>query len=604
MGAASRRADGYAPIADYALIGDGRTTALVARDGGIDWLTLPHVDSPSVFARILDAERGGAFTLQPTEPFEAERAYVEPTNVLETTFRTESGTVRVTDTMLLGDLHELAPLRELVRRVEGVAGEVELEWRIEPRFHYGRDGARWEQRGGHWAAQGRHGAVAVFAWDAGAPEAGDGALGGRLRVRAGDGALIDLAHAYQEPLVVPGRGEIERRLERTVRFWREWAGRMTYDGPWRERVARSALALKLLVFAPSGAIVAAPTTSLPEAIGGGRNWDYRYTWIRDAGYTLDALVRLGYDDEAQAYLWWVMHATRLTQPELGVLYDVRGGSRVEERELDHLAGYRGSSPVRVGNGAAGQRQLDVYGSFVHTVWLYVSGGHRIDRDAGKTIAKVADHICDVWRREDSGIWEVRGAPTHFVQSKAMCWVALDRAVRLAERGSIPDAHVERWRGQAREVRAFVDEQGWDEELQSYVRAPTMRELDASLLTLPLLEWAPADDERMAKTVDAVRRELADGPLVYRYRGEDGVADGGDEGYFLTCSFWLADALARTGRVDEAAVLMDELATFANDVGLYSEELEPGSRSFLGNFPQALTHLALVNAAVTIAEAAK
>jgi GH15 family glucan-1,4-alpha-glucosidase len=594
------RTDGYAAIRDYALIGDGRTGALVARDGSIDWLCLPNVDSPSTFARLLDAERGGSFQLAPEEPFAVERRYVEGTNVLATTFRTASGSVRVTDAMALTDLTRISPMREVIRAVEGLNGRVRVRWSVEPRFFYGRREARLGRREGRvFFSHGRD-ALALNLWDAGDPEqTGPGTVAGTFDADAGRRSVLSLAAAYKEPAVLPGRDDTEQRLERTIRFWEAWSSRATYDGPWREEVVRSALVLKLLVFAPSGAIVAAPTTSLPEWYGGGRNWDYRYAWVRDASWTLDALLRLGYRDEATSFFWWIMHASRITQPRLQILYRVDGGTKAGEYELEEFAGYRGSKPVRVGNGAADQIQLDVYGSLFEAASLYAEEGGEIDRDTGKELAKIADYVAENWRERDAGIWEVRSEPSHFIQSKALCWVAFDRACSLASRGAIP-SDAERWRAEAEAVHEFVREHGWDEERRSYVRAPDQRELDGSLLTMALLGFEDPASERMQGLVDAVRRELADGPLLYRYRGEDGVE--GKEGAFLTCSFWLVDALARGGRIDEAAELMDELVALSNDVGLFSEEMDPATRDFLGNFPQGLTHLALINAAVSIEDA--
>ncbi|MFL5919516.1 MAG: glycoside hydrolase family 15 protein [Gaiellaceae bacterium] len=593
------RTDGYAPIRAYGVIGDGRTCALVAADGAIDWLCLPNFDSPSTFGRLVDAKRGGAFELAPTASFESRQTYIDGTNVLQTTFRTAEGSVRVTDAMTCADRTCLAPMREIVRRVEALDGRVHLRWQVTPQFLYGRRRATAGRRSGRAFLSSGKDALVINAWGAGDVELGDGTAGGEFQLEAGETALLSVAATYKEPAVLPSRADTERRLERTVSFWRGWSDRAHYDGPWRDSVVRSALVLKLLVFAPSGAIVAAPTTSLPEWYGGGRNWDYRYAWIRDASWTLDALLRLGYRDEATSFFWWIMHASRITQPRLQILYRIDGGQHARESTLEPFAGYRNSRPVRIGNGAADQVQLDVYGSLFEAAALYVDAGCEIDRDTGKELAQIADYVSKHWRDKDSGIWEVRSGAAHFIQSKALCWVALDRACRLAERGVLPDRS-ERWREEADAIRSFVEEYGWNEELQSYVRAPDQPELDGSLLTLVLLGYAASREERLNCLVDAVRRELADGPLVYRYRGEDGV--GGDEGAFLTCSFWLADALARCNRVEEAVALMEELLSLSNDLGLFSEELDPATGAYLGNYPQALTHLALVNAAVSIGEA--
>ncbi len=593
------RIDGYAPIREYALVGDGRTTALIARDGAVDWLCLPNVDSPSVFARVLDSDRGGSFRLEPGVPYEAERRYQDNSNVLETTFTTAEGVVRVTDAMTLTDDDRLSPLRELCRKVEALRGTIPLRWSFDPRFGYGERRTELDRRAGRWFAHSGTECVALGAWNVGEITANGATVGGELKLREGDSAVLELSAAHKEPAVLPSRDDVERRLAQTARFWPRWAGRIRYDGPWRDAVVRSVLALKLLVYAPSGAMVAAPTASFPEWIGGSRNWDYRLTWLRDASWALDALIRLGIDDEAHAFFWWFMHASRVTQPRLQILYKVDGSAHSKERELSELAGYRRSAPVRVGNGAADQVQLDVYGSVLDAIWLYVQDVGHVDGDTGKEIAKIADYVAEHWRERDSGIWEVRAETTHFTQSKALCWVALDRACKLAERGLIPD-RCDRWSAAADEIRAFVDKESWDAERNSYVRAPDLRELDASLLTMAILSYDDPAGERLRGTVAAVERELRQGPFVYRYRGEDGV--GGEEGAFLTCSFWLVDALARQGRLDDARRLMDELVGLANDVGLYSEEIDPNSAEFLGNFPQGLTHLALVNAAHSIEDA--
>jgi len=593
------RTDGYAPIEEYAVIGDGRSAALVARDGSIDWLCLPNLDSPSVFAAILDADRGGSFELQPAIRFDSSRRYLPRTNVLETTFTTPGGVVRVVDAMTLPN-HHLAPMRELVRSIEGASGAVPMRWRFKPRFDYGAHAPRCQWRQGvpvaTWAGE----AIAIAHWDAGTPVWRDGAVEGRFDIAAGGRARIAMATAYAEPLVVPGPQAIASRLDDTIRFWEQWSDARVYDGPWADLVLRSALALKMMIFAPSGAAVAAPTTSLPEQIGGARNWDYRFCWIRDSNFKISALMRIGCHAEARSLSWWFMQATALTEPEVHVLYRLDGGLGVDERTIG-LAGYRGSRPVRVGNGALAQMQHDIYGSLLDAASLFSAGERAHDRDTGAVFGRIADHVCDIWRRPDSGIWEVRNGPFHFTHSKVMCWVALDRALQMAREGEVPAGHVPRWRREAAAIRAYVDTECWSADLGSYTRIAGSRDVDASLLMLPLVGYDDPSGDRMRGTIDAVNRTLRAGDFVYRYRADDGLPQG--EGSFLNCSFWLVSALARSGRVAEATALMDRLLTRANDVGLYSEEIDPATGAFLGNFPQALVHLALIDAAVAVRDAA-
>jgi GH15 family glucan-1,4-alpha-glucosidase len=592
------RHDGYLPIRDYAAVGDGRTVALIGRDGAVDWLCLPDLDSDSVFAALLDAEDGGRFALAPSVPFESERRYLPDTNVLETTFTTALGTVRVTDAMTLPN-GGLVPYRELVRRVDGLAGDVPMQWSIEPRFAYGTKRQSFIRHGGIPVVAHGADALAVLAWDAGAVEFVEASVTARFSCRSGDRSLLALSVGHQEPLVFPSRHEIEFRLDATAASWRSWASGREYDGRWRQEVLRSALALKLLVFAPSGAIAAAATTSLPEDIGGGRNWDYRFSWPRDAAFTLQALLALGCDREAHAFFSWLLHASQLTHPRMQVLYRLNGRADAHERELS-LAGYRRSSPVRIGNGAAAQLQLDVYGEVLTAAALFADFAGGLDRDHGRRIAEIADLVCDLWREPDAGIWEVRAEAAHFIESKMMCAVALDRAVALSERGYLPNANVAHWRRGSAAVHDFVEKHGYSETKRSYVRAVGETDLDASLLLGVLAGYDSPNAPRLVGTVEAIRRELARGPLVHRYLRGDGLP--GEEGAFLACSFWLAEALARQGRVEEASALIDELVGFANDVGLYAEEIHGASGAFLGNFPQGLSHLALINAAVAIAEA--
>ncbi len=586
----------YRPIREYAAIGDGRTVALIASDATIDWLCLPDLDSPTVFAAVLDADRGGSFELCPEVSYEARHRYVPDTNVLETIFSTATGAVRVTDAMTLPG-RRLAPLRELARRVEGLSGRVPMRWRVTPRFGYGSSRTRIERRGSVPVATAPGVAVAVCAWGVGPAEETAGTIHGRFEIGAGERACFALAAAHGEPLVLPARRDVEQRLDDTEEFWRKWAGALTYDGPWRDEVVRSALALKLLVYSPSGAIAAAPTASLPETIGGVRNWDYRFSWIRDSAFTLESLLQLGAHTEAHSFFWWFMHATRLTHPRLRVLYRLDGGAHTAEGVLD-LEGYRGSRPVRVGNAAGTQLQLDTYGSIVDAAFGYARQGYGLDRDTGRQLAEIADFVCAEWRQPDAGIWEVRSESRHFTQSKAMCWVALDRAITLAASAQIPASGIERWRRARDEIEHFIEERCWSEREGSYTRFAGSDEVDASLLTVAIMRYGDPRRPRMQSTIDAVRRHLGHGPLVRRYKGEDGLP--GVEGAFVTCSFWLAEALAIAGRQEEAERLMEKLLPLANDVGLYAEEMDPDTHEFLGNFPQSLVHLSLISAAVACA----
>jgi GH15 family glucan-1,4-alpha-glucosidase len=590
----NERIGGYAPIADYGVIGDGRTTALVARDGAIDWLCLPDLDSGSVFGALLDSKRGGRFVLRPESEHESERRYLPGTNVLETTFRAASGVARITDALTLPS-GGLSPYRELVRKIDGLAGSVSLEWDIEPRFGYASANTKIDSRAGVPVAISGRDAIAVCSFEAGEPQTTARSIGSRFTSRAGTSSLLVLSASHLEPLVLPARDQVIERLEVTLRSWRDWSKERKYDGPWREAVVRSALALKLLVYAPSGAIAAAATTSLPEEIGADRNWDYRFSWPRDSAFTLEALVALGCAGEARAFFFWLLHASQLTHPRFQVLYRLDGRPEAEEKTLP-LAGYRNSGPVRVGNGAVGQQQLDVYGEMLGAAATFAAFAAGLDRDHARRLSEVADYVCTTWEEPDAGIWELRDEPRHHTQSKMLCAVALARACELAAQGHLSSQHVERWQREHRRIREFVETRCYSESKASYVRSAGTEELDAALLLGVLAGYDDARAPRLVATVDAVRRELGRGPLVYRWKDEPGA--------FLACSFWLVDAYARQGRLDEARTLMDELVRLANDLGLYAEEMDAESGEFLGNFPQGLTHLALINAAVSFARAEK
>jgi GH15 family glucan-1,4-alpha-glucosidase len=590
-----KRKDGFAPIGDYAAIGDGRTVALVAADGSIDFMSLPDINSPTTFAALLDPDRGGRFVLAPTGSFDAERRYLDRTNVLETTYRTKHGAVRVTEALTLQD-GGLVPWVEVARRVEGLAGEVELEWRVEPRFDWGRVDPTFEQRRGSFVARGGGLELGIHAWDAGEPACDGGTVSGSFVARIGERALIALCATHDEPIPIPDREAVERRLDQTVEAWRRWLDEWEYDGPWAEHVARSALALKLLVHTPNGAVVAAPTTSLPERIGGDKNYDYRYMWIRDTSYTLDAFIRLGLPEQVHESFCCLLRAVRGTAPELKPFYSVDGGEPKRHQELP-LRGYRDSQPVRYGNAASNQLQLDAWGDLLETTSLYVGHGNALDAGTAKMLAGCLDRAAIAWQDADSGIWELDDH-RHYTSSKMSAWLAFDRALDLAKQGELPDDHANHWRKQREAVQAFVEARCWSEEIGAYVEFAGGDSLDASVLRGARMGWGTLSPERFARTIDAVRERLdAGGGLLYRTTREQG-----GEGAFLACSFWLASALARTGRADEAAALFEQVLDVENDVGLLSEQVDPSSHELLGNFPQGLSHLTLINAACAIRDA--
>jgi GH15 family glucan-1,4-alpha-glucosidase len=591
------RVDGYAPIEDYALIGDGRACALVAGDGSIDWLAVPRLDSETVFARLLDADRGGAFELAPELDFRVERVYVGDSNVLRTTFVTARGTVRVTDAITL-DNGAFLPWFELVRGIEGVSGTVPMRWRITPRFGAGERPKETTigRLGTAVLAVARPAILALYPFDAGEPHHTDDEITGSFELGAGERASLVLRATHDEPIPVARREWAERRLRDTARDWERWLAEAGVEGDWNAEVRRSALALRALTYVPTGAIVAAPTTSLPERVGGDRNYDYRYAWVRDTAFTLDALINLGLLVQVHASFAWLLRAIEPTEPDLHVFYNLDGDttSRDEELELD---GYRGSRPVRRGNSAAGQLQLGCYGDLLETAELYVREGSALDEPTAARLADILDHLTTIWQQEDSGIWELPDLE-HYTISKIAVWSAFDRALRLVERGQLPREGAERWRESAKQVRAFVERECWSEPRGCYTMFPSSTSLDASILRMSRMGFLDVKDERFSTVIDAIRDELdAGGGLLYRYSGQQRV-----EGAFVACSFWLVEALARAGRVDEARETMRQVIGRANDIGLFSEEIDPGTGAFLGNFPQGLSHLALVNAAAAIRDA--
>jgi GH15 family glucan-1,4-alpha-glucosidase len=596
----------YFPIADYAAIGCTRSVALISRGGSIDWLCWPRFDSPSIFGRLLDAERGGCFSIRPAISHEAKRCYLDGTNVIETTFTTESGIARMLDLMPVMTEEEkrtrLTPFRQLLRRIEVVEGETPVEIVYAPRPDYARITPRLESRGDsvHCAWGSR---VLNLRSDAHLAIA-DGTATSNVKLRAGESRTFLLGFDEQMPAVIPNIGEGAAEVERTIAFWRTWSSQLAYDGPHRALVLRSALVLKLLTYAPTGAIVAAPTTSLPESIGSVRNWDYRYCWLRDASWTVSALFDCGFGKEGAAFLDWLLYSTRLTQPHLQMLYDVFGEANVPESTLDHLDGYRGSRPVRIGNDAHAQFQLDVYGELLGAVEEATRRGERLDRDIQRLLRRLTEIVCERWQEPDAGIWEKRGGPRQHVHGKVMAWSALDSAQRIAKRCHI-DLDAARLEQAKAAIKEAVLTRGFNAKRNSFTGIFDETEVDASLLFIARVGLIDAADPRMIGTIDAIRADLGHDGLLYRYDSretDDGLPSG--EGAFLACSFWLVEALALAGRVDEARALFDDVASRGNDVSLFSEEIDVQSGELLGNFPQALTHIALLNAALCLDQSEK
>ena len=598
---------GYRPVRDYALIGDAHTAALVAKDGSIDWCCWPRFDSPAVFCRLLDAARGGWSQICPADAYEVSRSYVGTTNVLAAEFKTGGGRVRLTDFMPVERLTEshrgedIAPSRRVLRLVEGIGGSVELEVGFFPTFDFARaDTALEACEGGAVATAGRE--ALALSCAARMRRDDSGALVGRFEVKEGERVWVALNY-FPDALSKdfrPPRAESDDELKKTLSYWEEWWRACRYEGPYSEQVRRSALVLKLLTYEPTGAFVAAPTTSLPEEVGGVRNWDYRYTWLRDSSLILYTLMLLGYHEEAEDFFGWLDSLGIPRQKRLQIMYALDGKSCLPERKLEHLEGYRGSRPVRVGNAAFDQKQLDVYGEVLDAVYLYHERARRdIPESWWDDIQFMAARTVEGWREPDSGIWEVRGRPRHFLYSKLMCWVALDRAVRLAGT-SHTSADVSAWEKERETVRELILREGYNERVGAFTQYLGGEALDASALIIPQTGFLPPTDARVKSTVERVRERLTSHGLVYRYLNEDGLPGG--EGTFALCSFWLVDNLAAQGRVDEAKELFEKIVGYASDLGLLSEEIDPAGDELLGNYPQGFSHLALIRSALNISRA--
>ncbi len=576
----------YSPIADYGVIGDCRTAALISTEASIDWLCAPRFDSPSIFGRLLDLYRGGYWRIRPTGHYHANHHYLDQTNVLVTRFLSDAGVATLTDFMPLA---RDGVRRAVVRMIDVADGEMEIESTCAPRPDYGRADPALQAQGARLSFAGCALAAAPGTdWQL---DEANGAATCTLTLHGGQRAAF--------VLWLDGEGagdgmDPTQALDQTVAYWRAWASQCTYDGPYRDEVVRSALALKLLIDAESGAILAAPTTSLPEQPGGPLNWDYRYSWLRDASFTLYALLLAGFEDETAAFFRWIVDTVKMGQDGLQLMYTVGPGETLEEQELDHWEGYQHSRPVRVGNAAAGQLQLDIYGEVLDALFFAWKTGQYDPSGVWDHFVPLVDWIAAHWRAPDNGIWEERGERRHYVYSKVMSWVALDRGIKLAQGNGLP-GDVERWAQERDACRAEILTRGWSERLHAFKASYEQDRLDASILRAVAVGFIAGDDPKMAATIERIQERLVTNGLCYRYLGPP-------EGTFLACTFWLISALVLAGRGDEAREMFENVLHYASPLGLYSEEMDPSSRQLLGNFPQALSHIGVVNAAVALAQA--
>ncbi|MDQ0402300.1 glycoside hydrolase family 15 protein [Streptomyces sp. NPDC000349] len=590
----------YLPVSEHGLIGDLRSAALVGTNGTIDWYCCSRFDAPSVFASILDAEKGGSFELAPDVPARTKQFYFPDTNVLITRFFANDGVAEIQDFMPIVDNSREADRHRLIRRVVCVRGSLPFRANVSPRFGYATEPHTIRTEHGCPVFES---ASLSLALTSSVPVEHDGRdVWALFKLHEGESAVFALDRVGES--VAPRAcavAEAEELFQATVRYWRGWLSKSRYRGRWREMVHRSALTLKLLTYVPTGAMVAAPTTSLPEQIGGERNWDYRYAWIRDAAFCVYALLRLGFTEEAQAFMRFLTeyaHPSDSGNGPLQIMYGVDGRRDLAERELPGLEGYRSSSPVRVGNKAVGQLQLDIYGALVDSVYLYDKWGEPISSAHWDTVCDLVDWVCDHWDQPDESIWETRGGRKSYLYSRLMCWVAIERAMRLARRRGLP-ADIARWSGTRDAIYRQIMDRGWSAERKAFLQHYGDSVLDASVLMMPLAKFISPTDPKWLSTLDTLGEELVADSLVYRYDPQaspDGVR--GEEGTFSICSFWYVEALSRAGRLEEAQLAFEKMLTYANHLGLYAEEIShTGEQN--GNFPQAFTHLALISAAFNL-----
>ncbi|MCJ2541430.1 glycoside hydrolase family 15 protein [Thermostichus vulcanus] len=600
----------YQPIENYGIIGNMQSVALVGMNGSIDWLCLPRFDSPSIFGALLDDEKGGRFQITAVgERVKSQQFYWPDTNVLVTRFFAETGIGDVVDYMTVGLRPDEPGYHWLIRRVRAVRGSMTFKLICRPAFNYGRDPHDTKLIGCGANFISKDLALELTA-HVPLEIDGDGVVSEfTLQEEQTTFVVLQQDRDLSTCDIVEQQRADELFLH-TVQFWRHWVSQCTYTGRWREMVHRSALALKLLTYEPTGGIIAAATTSLPEGIGGERNWDYRYTWIRDAAFTIYALMRIGFTEEAARFMHWIEERTHDANPDgsLQLVYAIDGRKDLTEITLDHLEGYKGSRPVRIGNGAYNQLQLDIYGELMDSVYLFNKYGIPISYDFWTQLRRLVDWVCDNWNQPDEGVWEVRGGPQHFVYSRLMCWVALDRALRLANKRSFPADRL-RWERIRDQIYEEIMDKGWNEQLQTFVQAYGSEALDASTLIMPLVLFLAPTDPRMIKTLEAISRPLRQGGLmmgglVHRYdvhKTDDGLK--GEEGTFNICSFWMVEAMTRAGAADpiwleRARLMFEEMLGYSNHLGLYAEQIGSSGEA-LGNFPQAFTHLALISAAFNL-----
>ncbi len=593
----------YQPIEDYAVIGDLHTVALVGKNGSIDWCCIPRFDSPSVFGALLDANKGGFFRIAPPDMpgMGHKQLYIPETNVLITRFLTVHGVGEVIDFMPVKEIGSSEHQHHLIRSVSIARGSLPFEMVCRPAFNYARDS--------HTLHLSKEGALfhsndlcLGLASPVPLEEDGQGGVRARFTLHAGQSVHFILETAKEHDLVPKhlSHGQYQNAFFDTIGYWRKWLSQCQYHGRWREMVQRSALVLKLLTYAPTGAIVAAPTTSLPETIGGARNWDYRYTWLRDSGFTLYSLLTLGFTDEARAFMGWLddrCHELK-ENGSLQPMYTIDGAHDLTECTLDHLEGYRQSRPVRIGNGAYSQKQLDIYGELLDAIYIFNRYGD-ISYDLWQNLRRLLEWLNDHWQEPDEGIWEVRGGPKRFVHSRLMCWVAFDRALRLARQRGLPAPMME-WMQTSADIYEQIMYAGWNEKKQSFVQYYGSEAVDASALLMVLTRFAGPTDPRIQSTINRIMHELTSDSLVYRYNPKKAADDGlgSEEGTFSPCSFWLAESLAMAGRLDEARLILEKMLSYSNHVGLYAEEIGPTGQA-LGNYPQAFTHLSLITACYNI-----